>query len=232
MSDSPSPAPAAGSSKAAVPTDDSSVADTTGSSTPMFAKKSSPASGTPVQDNNAKPLPANESMEGGNGLEADEEIAASSEDGYSKHEDEDEDEDDEDMEDLPQEEVNAMLSNLTPNHPGSHDASQHTSNQQPPRLPKPLALGSMVPATSSGPPSLSMPPPPPAAVMSPSPHNDGTTTAAAAAGPLATAAGASPLNLPLGDKADVRTLIMAAIAVMKSRKARPDSKRISNWIHR
>lgn len=35
-----------------------------------------------------------------------------------------------------------------------------------------------------------------------------------------------------GQEPTVRNLIMAAIGVMKSRKARPDTKRICNWIHR
>ena len=35
-----------------------------------------------------------------------------------------------------------------------------------------------------------------------------------------------------GQEPTIRNLIMAAIAVMKNRKARPDTKRICNWIHR
>merc|ERR1712018_969182 len=35
-----------------------------------------------------------------------------------------------------------------------------------------------------------------------------------------------------GQEPTVRNLIMAAIGVMKNRKARPDTKRICNWIHR
>ena len=35
-----------------------------------------------------------------------------------------------------------------------------------------------------------------------------------------------------GDGPTVRQLILAAIGVMKTRKARPDTKRICNWIHR
>ena len=35
-----------------------------------------------------------------------------------------------------------------------------------------------------------------------------------------------------GQELSVRNLIIAAIGVMKTRKARPDTKRICNWIHR
>merc|ERR1719510_2082102 len=35
-----------------------------------------------------------------------------------------------------------------------------------------------------------------------------------------------------GQEPTVKNLILAAIGVMKNRKARPDSKRISNWINR